>query len=231
MVGKADEKRLREILATFINQKPEEITYETPIDRSTFSSSILIHRMFADLEKANFSFDNRNEIKNFGDLVGVSNPSKVVKKDRVKMQAIGIDILDIENMPIVNDFRTDSFYKQNFTDYEISYSLRQNNPYRSFAGRFAAKEAIIKADNNLIGKNFSDIEILANDSGKPMFENFILSVSYTDDKAVAVALRKNMDSSNDDLFIEEKIRKLKFWNKVLVLIVGINLIISLLLAI
>tara|TARA_B100001250_G_C19814414_1_gene797495 strand:- start:2417 stop:3154 length:738 start_codon:yes stop_codon:yes gene_type:complete len=200
MVGNEEEEKIKGIVSNFIKCKPEEIDYNTRIDRSTIQSSVLIHRMFAELEKSDFFFENRNDINVFGDLfANDSNLNYLPKEEIVQQESIGIDIVDIGNMPKVEDFRLDSFYKQNFTDYEISYSLRQNNPLQSFAGRFAVKEAIIKADNKFKHHNFNDIEITNDNLGKPFFEDFNISISYSGDKAVAVALRMSPIISSDSL--------------------------------
>ena len=66
MVGSRDDEKIRIIVSKFINCKPEELANNTKIDRSTIQSSVLIHRMFAELEKGGFSFKNRNDIKEKG---------------------------------------------------------------------------------------------------------------------------------------------------------------------
>jgi phosphopantetheine--protein transferase-like protein len=226
MVGKESEDKIKTIVSNFLKCNPEEIEYNTLIDRSTIQSSVLLHRMFADLERNNFRFENRNNIKKFGDFFDVNEVPTPSSLERVEQKEnIGIDIVNIGRMPVVEDYRLDPFYNQNFTDYEISYSIRQTNPLQSFAGRFAVKEAIVKADNRFKDKNFNDFEITNDNSGKPHFENFNISISYSDDKAVAVALKNHSNFSSDDLLgLEDEIQALKNKNNIFLFILAIGII-------
>ena len=57
------------------------------------------------------------------------------------------------------------------------------------AGLFAAKEALVKADNRLMGRAFNSIVIEHAPDGKPLYEGFQISISHTDTLAVAVAVQ------------------------------------------
>jgi phosphopantetheinyl transferase (holo-ACP synthase) len=91
-------------------------------------------------------------------------------------------------MPVTNDFREDIFYTMNFSTTEISYCILQTNPYASFAGLFAAKEAIVKADNRFKTIEFKNIPVQHLSNGKPFHEGFNISVAHTGEIAVAVAV-------------------------------------------
>ena len=86
----------------------------------------------------------------------------------------------------------DSFYSSTFSQREISYCLLQENPIQSFAGKFAAKEALIKIDGSLAAIPMNEIEILNDRKGRPFFQDVTLSISHTDRSAVAVAVRPAM---------------------------------------
>ncbi|KAJ2162100.1 fatty acid synthase alpha subunit Lsd1 [Coemansia sp. RSA 552] len=58
---------------------------------------------------------------------------------------IGVDIEFIEDINIENDWYID----RNFTQREQAYCRSQPNPHASFAGRWCAKEAVIKAVSSL----------------------------------------------------------------------------------
>ena len=62
-----------------------------------------------------------------------------------KQIGIGIDIADIEKFEKIKFERKPEFYKKIFLPSEISYCLKYKNPYERFAGKFAIKEATIKA--------------------------------------------------------------------------------------
>ena len=55
---------------------------------------------------------------------------------------IGIDIVDIENF---SKKANEDFLKKIFTENEFSYAFNKKNNMQSFAGIFAAKEAVLKA--------------------------------------------------------------------------------------
>jgi phosphopantetheine--protein transferase-like protein len=102
---------------------------------------------------------------------------------------LGIDIEAIASLPRVDDFRTEEFYKMNFTPGEIAYCILQSDPYASFAGLFAAKEALIKSTGSIRETPFNQIEIGHSPIGKPEYPGFTISISHTDGMAVAVAAR------------------------------------------
>ena len=84
--------------------------------------------------------------------------------------SIGIDIVSIERMEnILNSQKGARFKHRIFTVPEISYCQNRANSSHHFAGRFAAKEAIVKA----MGTGFSqgiwvrDVGMMPNDWGQP----------------------------------------------------------------
>ncbi len=195
-------QKLKEIIATFIKVDPNDITNETIIDRSVIPGSVLIHRMYSTLAKEGFVIKNTEGIRTFADLLDrLNQKEKIVKKVTdsnlnntskaiSSTMSIGVDIEDIDNFPKVLDYREDQFYQDNFSQNEISYCILQVDPRASFAGRFALKEAIIKADNSYKNVPFNKIQILNDKNGKPIFEGFSVSLSHTADKAVAVATKE-----------------------------------------
>jgi len=195
--------RAKEIIATFLKVEPSEINNNTVIDSSAIAGSVLLHRMYSSLSKEGYHVVDYRDIKTFGDFVDKLNGTKsskeinhqskkVLQESSLNGVNIGIDIEDIINMPVSNDYREDKFYIDNFSKKEISYCILQADPRASFAGKFALKEAIIKADNSYINTPFKEIEILNTKDGKPYFNNFNLSVSHSTNEAVGVAIRVNI---------------------------------------
>ncbi len=195
-------QKLKEIISTFIKVDPKDITPETVIDRSVIPGSIMIHRMYSALAKEGFVIKNSEGIRTFADLldrlnqkekvvkeVSTPNSNGIVDAASSKM-SVGIDIEDIDNFPTVSDYREDRFYQDNFSQKEISYCILQADPKASFAGRFALKEAIVKADNSYKNIPFNKIEILNDKDGKPLFKGFSVSLSHASNQAVAVAAKE-----------------------------------------
>lgn len=83
-----------------------------------------------------------------------------------------------------------------FCDEEIAYSQRHKAPNQHFAGRFAAKEAILKAIGDNAHINWKDMLILNDKFGRPFCRldikdfkyKILLSISHTENYAVANAI-------------------------------------------
>jgi holo-[acyl-carrier protein] synthase len=112
---------------------------------------------------------------------------------------IGNDIIEIDRIKKSIEHHKESFIKRIFTENESKYCLSFKNPYPRFAGRFAAKEAIVKALKVGIGEHISwlDISIKNKENGCPevtllnnKFSNFdiSISISHCENYATAFAI-------------------------------------------
>jgi phosphopantetheine--protein transferase-like protein len=197
------QEKMKEIISVFIKIPAGEIGPATAIDRTALGSSIMLHRMYARLAKEGVSVDDYANIKNFADLLRQSgDPSKGQHEAFTPVSAtpaeagpaysadggIGIDMEEISSLPRTHDFRKEEFYTMNFSPSEIAYCVLQTDAYASFAGLFAAKEAIVKAGNRYRGRVFHTIEIGHSSEGKPLHPEFYLSITHTGPMAVAVAI-------------------------------------------
>lgn len=85
---------------------------------------------------------------------------------------IGIDIIEIDRIKNAIE-RNPRFLEKIFTREEIKYFESKGMKIESIAGNFAAKEAISKSIGTGIRDfNFSDIEVLRNDIGKPIVKTY-----------------------------------------------------------
>ena len=111
---------------------------------------------------------------------------------------IGTDIVEVDR---INNLllRSGEFFKNRvFTTLEQKYCDKKSSPSIHYAGRFAAKESIIKAVKSSGYKNpipFKDIEILPSNSGVPIVDLHFkiececkVSISHTEFHATASAL-------------------------------------------
>lgn len=102
-------------------------------------------------------------------------------------QSIGCDIVEIERMNKIIKYEHIPF----FSSKELAlYNMVSNSRKREYlAGRFAAKEAIFKAINELLPITIVDIEIFNKDNGMPYCEiaGFDISLSISHEKAYAIA--------------------------------------------
>lgn len=80
---------------------------------------------------------------------------------------IGIDLMEIEK--ISDSIRSEVFLRKVFTPAEIEDCLKSGNPAERFAGKFAAKEACMKALGYGIRQEvwFTQIEVTNNEEGAP----------------------------------------------------------------
>lgn len=118
------------------------------------------------------------------------------------MKGLGTDILEIERMRKSIERHGLHFLNRLFTQREQDYCYKFKDPVPHFAGRFAAKEAIVKALGTGFGAHvgWHDIEVLNDDHGKPVViispqtsKNFgsphlLVSISHCESYATATAI-------------------------------------------
>jgi holo-[acyl-carrier protein] synthase len=82
---------------------------------------------------------------------------------------LGVDITEIDRIEAAIARRGRAFLERLFTPSEIRYCERHRNRAERFAGRFAAKEAAMKALGTgwARGVRWVDIEVVREPSGKP----------------------------------------------------------------
>ncbi|MEI8125250.1 MAG: holo-ACP synthase [Parachlamydiaceae bacterium] len=119
------------------------------------------------------------------------------------IEGIGTDIIEIERIEQSILRYGQRFLDRVFTLKEQAYCTRHRDAQSHFAGRFAAKEAIVKAIGSGFGESISwlDIEIVNDVRGKPTvilspaLGNLVgpthidISISHCREYAVAFAVR------------------------------------------
>ncbi len=105
------------------------------------------------------------------------------------ISGIGVDIEEIKQF----ENKSENFLNLIFTDKEIKYCKRKKEPYVSFAGKFCAKEAVIKALDKKI--SIKDIEVLNLKSGFPVIyvkgkknNKIHCSISHSEKQAIAFVI-------------------------------------------
>jgi holo-[acyl-carrier protein] synthase len=118
------------------------------------------------------------------------------------IRGIGIDIIEVARIQAILSRYPERFLKRVFTSNEQAYCFKRKEPALHLAGRFAAKEAVVKALGTGFrqGLSWLDIEIYHDAQGKPcvalsplatqMFNHPILdiSLSHCHHYATAVAI-------------------------------------------
>lgn len=85
---------------------------------------------------------------------------------------VGLDIIDLVDFKKTIDRSGEPFIERVFTERERQYCRSQPHPLQSFAARFAAKEASMKALGiaGEEGLTWQDFEVLLSESGRPRIE-------------------------------------------------------------
>lgn len=121
---------------------------------------------------------------------------------------IGIDLVSIPDF--AKNVDNPAFLKRVFSQAEIHYCQSFSSPTEHFAGKFAAKEAFMKAIGKGIRQEiwFSQIEVLNRSSGAPFFslhrkakdafdslgiDNIHLSISHSRAHAVVIVILESFD--------------------------------------
>ncbi|HOB68295.1 MAG TPA: holo-ACP synthase [Syntrophorhabdaceae bacterium] len=101
---------------------------------------------------------------------------------------VGIDIVDVSRITDILRRYGDRFLYKIFTEEEIAYARQRRSADESLAGRFAAKEAFMKATGKKLA--WKDINVLQRE-GKPYIEfqgKIFDGVSISHEKAYAVSI-------------------------------------------
>jgi holo-[acyl-carrier protein] synthase len=119
------------------------------------------------------------------------------------MKGLGVDTVAMKKFKDVITNSGDGFIQHVFTAAERDYCAASANRVQSFAGHFAAKEALAKAIPSLrsYGVDWQEIEVTHNNFGAPEFvlnqklkenlervsgSSILLSISHTHETAVAM---------------------------------------------
>ena len=117
----------------------------------------------------------------------------------------GIDLVECQRIAALLDAHRERFLDRILTDAERAYVERHRNPLPHIAGRFAAKEAVLKVlGTGWRGKiTWRDIEIRNDEAGRPEvtlagecaiiaraagIDRVLISITHTDSYAAASAI-------------------------------------------
>jgi holo-[acyl-carrier protein] synthase len=118
------------------------------------------------------------------------------------IKGIGLDICDIKRLSAAIR-KNRRFLKRVYSEREIAYCREKKHSILNFAGRFAVKEAFIKAVSIDKSIHLNEIEVLNNANGKPEVvitprirallkkkkgSSLNVSISHTHDAAAAVCV-------------------------------------------
>ena len=117
---------------------------------------------------------------------------------------IGVDIVEVKRIERALKIGN-SMVQRVFTEAEINYCQDRKNLFQHYAGRFAAKEAALKALGTgwQQGIRWKDVEVVCGELGKPLLNLYgraleifnesgatrqLVTITHSDDYAVAVVI-------------------------------------------
>jgi holo-[acyl-carrier protein] synthase len=115
---------------------------------------------------------------------------------------MGIDIAEVKRIAAVIESQKERFLQRVYTPAEVAYCEQFRNRYERYAGRFAAKEAAMKALGTgwRRGVRWVDLEVVRELSGRPTLslkgearkiadalgvKNIAISITHTSEQAIA----------------------------------------------
>jgi holo-[acyl-carrier protein] synthase len=115
---------------------------------------------------------------------------------------LGVDIAEVERIKGAIERHGKTFLQRVYTPQEIAYCEGFKNKFERYAGRFAAKEAAMKALGTgwRRGVRWVDLEVMREKSGRPTMhlggeagkiakqlgvKHIALSITHTDEQALA----------------------------------------------
>jgi holo-[acyl-carrier protein] synthase len=115
---------------------------------------------------------------------------------------MGIDIAEVKRIGAVIESQKERFLRRVYTPDEVAYCEQFRNRYERYAGRFAAKEAAMKALGTgwSNGVRWVDLEVVRERSGRPTLslkgeakkiadalgvKNIAISITHTAEQAIA----------------------------------------------
>jgi holo-[acyl-carrier protein] synthase len=103
---------------------------------------------------------------------------------------LGNDIVEIVRIGQMIERHGEQFLQRVFTDTEIRYCQDRKHSYQHFAGRWAAKEAVMKALGTgfVRGIRWREIEVCSQKSGAPKMELHGGTRQFADDRGIGEIL-------------------------------------------
>jgi holo-[acyl-carrier protein] synthase len=113
---------------------------------------------------------------------------------------LGIDLQDVESMPVTSDYRAHEFYRTHFDPTELATAALRADPRLHLCGVFCAKEAAKKSHPDLLDLRMEELCVTHAVSGGPLLVvksaslaqrfRFTLSITHTRGFAMAACITR-----------------------------------------
>lgn len=121
--------------------------------------------------------------------------------DQIMRISCGVDIIEIERIKDSIEDIGEKFLKRVFTDREIEYcESRKGQKFQHYAGRFAAKEAALKAISSELNNKYSvcwkDFEVVNDEQGKPQINLLNINTDNIESMDISISHCKLYATAN-----------------------------------
>lgn len=121
--------------------------------------------------------------------------------DQIMRISCGVDIIEIERIKDSIEDIGEKFLKRVFTDREIEYcESRKGQKFQHYAGRFAAKEAALKAISSELNNKYSvcwkDFEVINDEQGKPQINLLNINTDNIESMDISISHCKLYATAN-----------------------------------
>jgi phosphopantetheinyl transferase (holo-ACP synthase) len=214
--------QVRELVATMLRVPPEQVVDETSL--AFLHTSLDDARLKLGLKRLGLPLLTATRPATFGQLQAAlgatadavvkqatnSSPSSsgtnrenvlnagVVSGPAASGVQVGVDVQDIESLPVADDYWVHEFYVGMFDKTEIAYAVTQPEPRIHLTGCWCAKEALRKCDAAFQRLDFRLTVVAHESSGRPYLVRrspagsvrlpHALSLSHTREVATAVVV-------------------------------------------
>jgi phosphopantetheinyl transferase (holo-ACP synthase) len=179
--------QLQEILTTMLMLAPGELKPETSLQ--SLDSSLGTARLALALKRAGLRLPGDAVPPTFRDLELALNGNTTAPSSPETVSVsvttpgnnsfgglqVGLDVQDISDLPLADDYWDHEFYKEKFDKSEIAYAVVKPEPRTHLAGFWCAKEALRKCDPAFAGTAFGATAVAHDADGRP----YLLSVTPT----------------------------------------------------
>ena len=96
-----------------------------------------------------------------------SAPGPSLGASQEMLLGVGLDMQEIDSLPLAEDYRTEAFYAGNFSPVEIATAMLRPDARAHLCGVFCLKEAIKKSHPDLLNTRMDEILVSHDSKGKP----------------------------------------------------------------
>jgi phosphopantetheine--protein transferase-like protein len=186
-VSPEQKDQLRSMIATMLMVSPSEITDSTSL--ATLNTSLGAAKVRLGLKRLSLAVPVGTKPATFGGLVAALSgeaatseaqaPSTAAAKPSIAPAnaasgsassgtlQVGVDVEEIDSLPIATDYWEHEFYQGSFSKSEIAYAVVQTEPRIHFAGFWCAKEALRKCDSAFKEISPADTAVAHDAEGRP----------------------------------------------------------------